>query len=145
MEKQPHTKSTQKDVYRAVYILLYWLPDKTLISFHSEIISLTTVVLIAAIRAVLWVVTPPGLTDALPISTPKLRWWTCGRSLCMWLRHTTKLLRFIPPISAVSFPITQLVSGQADVRCPARKDGAVLAWSLVTPVATVIHAITKEM
>lgn len=101
-------------------------------------ISLTTVVLITAIRAVKWVVTPPGLRDALPISASKLKG-------CTWRGRTTQLLRLVPPISAVNVSIAKLVSGQAGVGRPTGEGGAVLAGCLVTSFTTVVNTFTKEM
>lgn len=111
----------------------------------SETIPLTTVFLIAAIRAVSRVITLPGPRDALTVPTLKLKRCTWGRSLPMWPRKPTQLLGLILAVFAVMLPVAQLISGQADMGRPAGEGAAVLAGSLITPVATVVLTIAEDM
>lgn len=108
---------------------------------------LTTVVLITAVRAVRWIVTSPGVVDALTVSTLKL--WGSTRSRCLWVGafQTTQLPRLVPSITAVCPSIAQLVSGHTRSRQPTgnKTSCAVLAGSLITPVATVVYTIAEKM
>lgn len=110
----------------------------------SDIVPLTTVFLIAAVRTVSHVVTPPGLRDALTVSTLKLKRGTRARHLHMRSRNSTKFWRLVPAVSAVRSPVAHLVSGQADVHRPAGEGGAVLTGGFVTPITTVVLTVTEK-
>lgn len=92
-------------------------------------------------------VTSPALADAVPVATVKLRRRARGRGLRAGSSRITQLTVLIPPVFAISLPVTQLVSEQADVRRPTGEEarGAVLAGSLVTAVTAVVRAVAKEM
>lgn len=109
----------------------------------SDMVPLTAVFLIAAVSTVGHVVTPPGLRNALTVSTLKLKRRTRARRLPMRSRKSAKFRRLVPTVPAVRSPVTHLVSGQAGVHRPAGEGGAVLAGGFVTPVTTVVLTVTE--
>lgn len=109
----------------------------------SDMVPLTAVFLIAAVSTVGHVVTPPGLRNALTVSTLKLKRRTRARRLPMRSRKSTTFRRLVPTVPAVRSPVAHLVSGQAGVHRPAGEGGAVLAGGFVTPVTTVVLTVTE--
>lgn len=110
----------------------------------SDTVPLTAVLLIAAIRTVAHVVTEKGPRDAPTVSALKLKRRTRARHLATRSRKSAKFRRLVPAVSAVRSPVAHLASGQADVRRAAGEAGAVLAGGFVTPVTTVVLAITEK-